>query len=145
MRIGVFKRLIQGMADIESSVSAERGDFSLFALIEKDDWPNEGTRWCLFVAAPWIWDDQPAALSDIRERLRPYEDGWNPFEPRLRVEVVKADSPYLEEIWEYCDTENGMVEIYNVEILDVTARRGYIFASRRPAEVPQPQEQTATA
>ena len=59
--------------------------------------------------------------------------------------VVPANSPHLEEVWEYCSTGDGMVEVYNVEILDVTALRGYIFASRRPAEMPQPPQTTAAA
>ena len=139
MRIGVLRQLVHGMAALEAAVSAERGAFSLFALIEKDDWPQESSSWRLFVAAPWIWADERGALKHLRDRVRPYEDGWNPFAPRLSVQMVKANSPYLEEVWEYCSTENGMVEIYDVEILDVTARRGYIFASRRPAELPRMQ------
>ena len=134
MRIGVLKRLLRGMADLEAEVSAEKGGFSLFALIEKDDWPQEGSSWRLFVAAPWIWADERGALKYLRERVRPYQDGWNPFSPSLGVQVVRPDSPYLEEVWEYCSTENGMVEVYDVEILDVTAARGYIFTSRRPVE-----------
>ncbi|MDE2779604.1 MAG: hypothetical protein OXI91_08020 [Chloroflexota bacterium] len=137
MRIGVFKRLIAGMERVEEQVSAERGPFSLFALLEREDW-NEydnypvGHSWHLFVAAPWIWEDEMVAWKYLRELAKPYEEGWNPFERSLRIQTVKLTSPYLEEVWEYCSTENGMVEIYDVDILEVTARRGYIFASRRP-------------
>ena len=145
MRIGAFKRLLQGMAAIENEVSAEKGDFSLFALIEKDDWPSEGSSWRLFVAAPWIWADESAAWEDMSERVQPLQDDMGFFSPPLSISVVRANSPHLEEVWEYCSTEDGMVEVYNVEILDVTALRGYIFASRRPAEMPQPQPQTAAS
>ena len=138
MRIGVFRRLLRGMASLESEISAERGEFALFALIEKDDWPGEGTSWHLYVAAPWIWTDERAAWKYLRERVRPYEEGWDPFMRPLNVQVVPPSSPHLEEVWEYCDTENGMVEVHGVEILDITAVRGYIFASNRPVEAPQP-------
>ena len=137
MRISVLKRLKAGMADVEDKVSAERGPFSLFALIEREDW-NEydnypvGASWHLFIAAPWVWEDERASEKFLREQVRPYEEGWNPFESSLRVHAVKPTSPHLEEVWEYCSTENGMVEIYDVDILDVTARRGYVFTARRP-------------
>ena len=134
MRIGVYKRLIAGMANVEDEVSAERGPFSLFALIEKEDWNESdnyplGSSWHLFVAAPWIWDEGYTAEKFLQERVRPYEEGWSTFESSLSIHVVKPTSAYLEEVWEYCSTENGIVEVYNVDILDVTARRGYIFAS----------------
>ena len=135
MRIGLLKRLVGELTNIEAEVSAERGDLSLFALVEKEHWPEDeelSYRWCLYVAAPWIWDDRSATLQYIRERVRHFQEDWNPFELSLQVDVVKPTSPYLEEVWEYCGTENGMVEVYDVDILDITAKRGYIFASRRP-------------
>ena len=137
MRISVFKRLIAGMANVEDEVSAERGPFSLFALIEREDW-NEydnypvGSSWHLFVAAPWIWEEEYEATKFLRERINPYEEGWNPFESSLMVHIVKPTDRYLEEVWQYCSTENGLVEVHDVDILDVTARRGYIFAAQRP-------------
>ena len=137
MRIGVLKRLIAGMANVEDAISAEKGPFALFALIEKEKWSEYdnypvGSSWHLYVAAPWIWAEGYAAEQFLQERVRPYEEGWSTFESSLMVHAVKPTSPYLEEVWEYCGTENGMVEVYDVDILDITAKRGYIFASRRP-------------
>lgn len=150
MRIGLLKRLLQGLAVIEREVSAERGEFALFALIEKEEWEEyspvpTGSSWRLYVAAPWIWADEMAAFQCLRERVRPYEEGWNPFMRSLSIWIAPSNSPHLEEVWEYCGTEEGMVEVYNVEILDITALRGYIFASRRPAELPQPQQPAAAS
>lgn len=145
MRIGALKRLMAGLVEIEAYVSAERGDFALFALILDEDSPG---LWHLFVAAPWIWEDQEAARKYLWERVRLLEDQFAYFFGRLEIYVVEPNDPNLEEVWEYCNTENGMVEIYDVEILNVDARRGYIFTSRRPAELPatisQPEPQ-ATA
>ena len=138
MRIGAFKRLLSGLAEIETRVSAERGDFSLFALVLEED---RSGLWHLFVAAPWIWEDERAAWKYLLEQANPLECNFGYFSERLQIDVIRPNNPYLEEVWEYCSTENGMVEIYDVEILDVTARRGYIFASRRPAEITQPQPQ----
>ena len=150
MRIGLLKRLLQGLAAIEKEVSAERGEFYLFALIEKEEWDEyspvpTGSSWHLYVAAPWIWADEMAAFQYLHELVRPYETGRSPFMRSLSVHIVRPNSPHLEEVWEYCDTTDGMVEVYNVDILDVTALRGYIFASRRPAETPQAQQPTAAA
>lgn len=146
MRIGVFKRLLQGLAAVTAEAAAEKGEFSLFALIEKEEWyadGSTGSSWWLFFAGPWVWADRRAALEYLEERVRPYQKGANPFTDRISFRVVPPTDPYLEEVWEYCGTENGMVEIYDVEILGVTAKRGYIFASRRPAEIPQPQKPAA--
>ena len=135
MRIGLLKRWLKRLPELEATIAAEKGEFSIFALIEREEW-DEGignmSRWCLYVAAPWTWEEGYAAEKYLREQLRLFEDKPGPFIPSLRVELVKPTSPYLEEVWEYCSTENGMVEIYDVDILDVTAKRGYIFASRCP-------------
>ena len=135
MRIGLLKRWLRGMPELKSAIAAEKGPFSLFALIEKEDWDEyEHTihSWRLYVAAPWIWKDDNAAEKYLREQIRHYEDPLDFRAPTIRVEVVKPTHRYLEEVWEYCSTENGMVEVYDVDILDVTARRGYIFAAQRP-------------
>ena len=139
MRIGAFKRLMAGLVEIESYVSAERGEFSLFALILDEDSPG---LWHLFVAAPWIWEDRLSAREYLWEQVRLLEDQFMEFFGRLEIYAVEPDNPDLEEVWEYCNTENGMVEIYDVEILNVDVRRGYIFTSRRPAGLPQPGSQT---
>lgn len=149
MRIGLLKRLLQGLAVVEREVSAERGEFALFALIEKEEWEEyspvpTGSSWGLYVAAPWIWENRRAALQCLHERVRPYDEGWNSIRS-LNIHIVRPNCPHLEEVWEYCGTEGGMVEVYNVEILDITALRGYIFASRRPAELPQPQQPAAAS
>ena len=140
MRIGLLKRWLKGLPELEAAIAAERGPFALFALLEIEDWNSwnqhehypVGHCWRLYVAAPWIWDEEHAAEKFLRERTHPYEDPPGFRVPSLRVEVVKPTSPYLEEVWDYCSTEDGMVEVHNVDILDVTARRGYIFAARRP-------------
>lgn len=135
MRIGLLNRWLRGLPELEAAISAEKGLFSLFALLEKEEWDEQDNTccsWRLYVAAPWIWKEECMAEDYLRQQVRPYEDTPAFRVPNLRVEIVKPTSPYLEEVWEYCDTENGMVEIYDVEILDITARRGYIFASRRP-------------
>lgn len=148
MRIGVLNQLVSDLSAIESELT-ERGELSLFALIEKDDWPEEGSSWHVYATAPWMWGDETAAWKYLRERIEP--DQYNlGFGQGLHLSIVPPDKfsrPHLEEIWEHCGTENGIVEIYDVEVLDVTARRGYIFASRRPTEMPelQPREQPATA
>ena len=40
MRIGLLKRWLKGLPEIQDAIAAERGEFSLFALIER----NTGTR-----------------------------------------------------------------------------------------------------
>ena len=135
MRIGLLMRWLKGLPELEAEMAAEKGEFSLFALIEREEWDdynNIRSDWYLFVAAPWIWAEGYEAEKYLREQVRPYQDPLSFQAPHLRIEVVKPTSPYLEEVWEYCSTENGMVEVYNVDILDVRALRGYIFASRCP-------------
>ena len=142
MRIGLLKRWLKGLPELEVAIAAEKGPFSLFALMEREDWDeydNISSSWHLFVAAPWIWEEGYTAVKYLRQRVRPYEDPPGFQVPDLNIQVVKPNNPYMEEVWDYCNTGNGVVEVYNVEILDVRALRGYIFASRRPAEFPQPQ------
>lgn len=137
MRIGLLKRWLKGLPELEAAIAAERGHFALFALMEIEKWDEYdnypvGSSWHLYVAAPWIWDEGYAAIQFLWEQVRPYEDPPGFQVPSLDIRVVNPTSPYLEEVWEYCSTENGMVEVYDVDILDITAKRGYIFASRRP-------------
>ena len=140
MRIGLLKRWLKGLPELEATISAERGPFALFALLEFEDWDRwnqyenyaVGHSWRLYVAAPWIWAEGYAAEQFLQKQVLPYEDPPDFHVPSLHIKVVGPTSPYLDEVWEHCSTENGMVEVHDVDILDVTARRGYIFASRRP-------------
>ena len=140
MRVGLLKRWLTGLPELEASIAAERGPFALFALMEIEDWDSwnqhehypVGHSWRLYVAAPWIWAEGYAAEQFLNDQIRPYEDPPGFQVPSLRISVVSPTSPHLEEVWENCSTESGIVEVHDVDILDVTARRAYILAARRP-------------
>src|SRR3972149_4648130 len=69
---GIMKKFIEKIAILEQSISAEKGDFVLFALFLREDAQD---KWDLVVSAPWLEVNKKESLSyltnELRSHLRP--------------------------------------------------------------------------
>jgi hypothetical protein len=52
--------IIDRFAEIQKEIAGERGDFVLFAVLEREESPG---RWDVVLAAPWFGEDKNSALS----------------------------------------------------------------------------------
>lgn len=58
--------IIEKFVEVEKEIASEKGDFVLFAVLEREENPG---RWDVVAAAPWIGDDKRPAIDYIISKL----------------------------------------------------------------------------
>jgi hypothetical protein len=98
--------LVDKLRTLEQEIAQERGDFILFALVQREDtMPN---RWDLLLSAPWFEQDEKATLTYLAGKLNtalsPQEMVqisrmivFPPEDPRLQEIKQKIKRPILHE------------------------------------------------
>jgi hypothetical protein len=118
--------IIDKFVALHREVAAERGDFALFAVLEREDNPG---RWDVVLAAFWFGEDKKPPLDyfirKIDARLSPEErrslsrvvllDPWDAF-----VVTVNRSFPV---------TDGELREITSTTLGDVPVNDGYLLVS----------------
>lgn len=120
--------LTEKFTDLESQISAERGNFTLFALFMREDAPD---RWDLIVAAPWTGGDRRTTVdyfvSQIKSRIG---------EPGLlslsRIVVVDPEDAAVQALNRAFQIEHGRVEVRDTSFFGLPVKHAYIITSKRP-------------
>jgi hypothetical protein len=128
-----MKELLERFIELERRLSAEKGDFDLFALFLREDSVD---KWDLVVAAPWIESDRKTALSyitnKIQETLAPGE-----LSALSRVVLVDLDNPGVRAVNEAVTIQHGpAAEIKDSNFFGLQIKHAYIVTSQR-SEVPE--------
>lgn len=113
---------------VERDVATEKGPFTLFALLEREDLSD---RWDLVVSAPWAKRDQ-ATLRYLAQAIKQH---LAPTEMTLlaRIVILDAAEDPVKAITEQYDVEHGQVELNDPESFGLPVRHGYIITSRSAA------------
>lgn len=122
-----MKTLVAKLLEVEETVSAQKGAFSLFALFLRED---AADKWDLVISAPWIEADKEAALklvaAQVTECLGP------PAVTSIsRIILVEPTSPAVNAINQAFRVEHSMVEVRDSNFFGLAIRHAYIFASGR--------------
>jgi hypothetical protein len=120
-----MRDLAEKLRGLERTLSEEKGPFNLFALFLREDAPDV---WDLVVAAKWIEDDRPAALSDISRRVR---DSLRADEITKisRVVVVERADPALKALASTVSIEHGIAEVANSTFFGLAIRHAFIVTA----------------
>lgn len=102
--------LVDKLRTLEEAIAQERGDFILFALVQREDtMPN---RWDLLLSAPWIEKDEKATRDYMADKLNA---ALSPQEmvQISRIVLFPPDDPRLQEFKQYVKQPvvHGDVEI----------------------------------
>ena len=120
--------LIEKFAELESQISAERGDFALFALFMREDAPD---RWDLIVSAPWAGRDKSSTVSyfvsQIKSRL-----GEQGLLSLSRIVVVDPEDAAVQAFNGAFQIEHGRVEVKDSSFFGLPVKHAYIITSQRP-------------
>lgn len=114
-------------AILEREISAERGPFTLFALLARDDLPD---RWDLLVAAPWFSDQQQAVsllVDAIKAKLGPEE-----LVGLSRIVVAPSDAPAVQAFNQAFHVAHGIAEIKDSNLFGLAVRHAFVITSQRP-------------
>ena len=122
-----MKDLLDRFVELERNLSAERGDFSLFALFLREDAVD---KWDLVAAAPWIEADRKVALPYITRQI---QQAFNSEElTRLsRVVLIDESNPGLTAINQALTVQHGKSEVLNSNFFGLEIKHAYIITSQR--------------
>lgn len=121
-----MKEIIEKLRIEESSISSEKGDFNLFALLLREDSPD---RWDLLVAADWIDRDKYNAIHYIASRIQ-HVLSKKEIVLLSGIVVVEENNPELADFNAAFHVENGSVEIQNRNFFGQQISHAYLITSR---------------
>ena len=123
-----MKVLVEKLVALEQEVSAEKGDFLLFALFLREDALDV---WDLLVSAPWIEGDKGGAFrylaGKLSEKATPDE-----LTKISRIVVIEQSNPALGAMQSAIHIAHGTAEIENSNLFGLQIKHAYVITSRRP-------------
>ena len=123
-----MKTMADRFALLEREIAREKGDFSLFALVLREDVPE---KWDLVVAAPWFSSDRKRVLdffvAEIKSLLGPRQ-----LLDLSRIVVLEASDAAVQALNRAIHVEHGMAEVRDSVFLGLPIRHAYIFSSKSP-------------
>ncbi|HBL27339.1 MAG TPA: hypothetical protein DD490_10945 [Acidobacteria bacterium] len=121
--------MVDALEKVERTLSRERGEFTLFALFERQDIPM---RWDLVVAAPWIEQDNEQAMHILAAEVKKNLPG-NQIQRISRIILLDSGDASVRAIISEHSVEHGRIEIEEVSHYGLPADRGYLITSRAAA------------
>lgn len=122
-----MKELIDKLQLLEMEISQKQGDFSLFALLLREDAPN---RWDLVVSASWFWSDKTKTLDYLVKKLRSRLTS-NELVTLSRIVLIDESNPTLRALQQDFQVHHAPIEVQDCNLFGLQFQRGYIFTSRR--------------
>lgn len=116
------------LSQLMDEVSAEKGEFTLFGLFERDEAPD---KWELVVSSPWLEEGKLKALGEFVQKLKS-AIGRKQMLSLSRVVTLNADEPALEAVLKAVEVEHGMEELHDSELSGLKFKHAYIFRAKRP-------------
>jgi hypothetical protein len=118
---------VEHLRDVERSLTAERGAFSLFALFLREDSPG---KWDVVVSAPWIGSDLEGALRLMSMKVK-VSLKLSEQLAISRVVIVEPDSAEVLAINAAYVIENSVEEVRDAIFFGLAIKRAYILSSVR--------------
>jgi hypothetical protein len=115
-------------AKLESDIAAERGDFTLFALFQREAVPD---RWDLIISVPWASADQKAALDYIVGRIK---SDLSPADLIQLSRIIFIDPTNLSvrELIRTVHVEHGSMEVRDRNFFGQPIRQAFFITSKEP-------------
>lgn len=130
----ITKEFINKLVSLEKNISAEKGDFCLFALFLREAAPDV---WDLVVSAPWLEKEKRKdALHYLSEQL---QNRFNQHEiiNFSRIEIIDLSNPGLDAIHKVIDVEQKLTEVQNRNFFGLEIKQAYIITSKKITGKPQ--------
>jgi len=112
---------------LEADISAERGDFALFALFLREDTSD---RWDLIVSAPWASADQKGSLDYLIDKIKA-DLGAQDLNQLSRIVFVDPKDNAVASMNRAVQVEHGSVEIRDSNFFGLPIKHAFIITSKR--------------
>jgi hypothetical protein len=127
--IGVLEnkifQVIEKFRQIEVEISAEKGDFTLFALVERED--SLG-KWDVVVSASWIGKNEKSLIETIAAKI--HKNLSKEEQIRLSRIVVLPPSDSLVRNLNMIGVEHGTVKLSNNTFNGILIKEAYLITSK---------------
>lgn len=127
--IGVIEtrssKLAEKIRETEVEISSEKGEFVLFALIERED--SLG-KWDIVISAKWIEDKKKEVIEFIASNLK---NKLNEEEQLMlsRIVVLSPNDPFVKSL-NMIGVEHGTFRLSNIKFNGVFIEEGYLITSK---------------
>lgn len=122
------RELSDKFRDLESRISEEKGDFTLFALFMREDVPD---RWDLLVSAPWVGSDKRGVVDYFVTQIKS-QLGAQDLTSLARIVVVDPDDAAVQALNRTVQIEHGGVEVRDSILFGLPIKHAFIITSKRP-------------
>jgi hypothetical protein len=115
---------------LEKEISAEKGDFYLFALFCRED---AADKWDLVVSSPWLEADGKQSLNYLADKVRA-KLNEEELLSLSKIVVLGVDDPVVDAVRKSVqNTRHGRVELENQDFAGVQVAHACISTSTAPA------------
>ncbi len=111
---------------LESDISAEKGEFSLFALFLREDLPD---RWDLMISAPWASADTKSALKYLIARIKA-DLGPAELTQLSRIVFIDPAEASVQNLNRAIQVEHGAVEVRDCNFFGLEIKHAFIITSK---------------
>lgn len=122
-----MKELVDKLKLLETDISQKKGEFSLFALLLREDAQN---KWDLVASASWFWTDKKKTLDYLAKQLRSRLTS-DELLTLSRIVLVEESDPMLIAIQQAFQARHVPVEVQDCNLFGLQIQHAYIFTSAR--------------
>jgi len=121
-----MNEVVEKFASLEAEIAEKRGNFSLFALVLREDAPD---RWDLVVSAPWVGPNKQEAVNyfvaEIKSNLGPQG-----LVNLSRIVLVDPSDAPVQAFNRAIHVEHGRVEIRDSNFFGLPIKHAFIITSQ---------------
>jgi hypothetical protein len=122
-----MKEFIDKLRLLETEISQKKGDFSLFALLLREDAQN---KWDLVASASWFWSDKKKTLDYLAKQLRSRLTS-DELLTLSRIVLIDESEPMLHALQQAFQVHHTPVEVQDCNLFGLQIQHAYIITSRR--------------
>jgi hypothetical protein len=126
------QQLLDRLTSLEQELSAEKGDFTFFALFVREKNP---LFWDLLVSAPWLKANEKESTRFMIRQLHTHLEREDLLS-LSQILIIDENDPILAEVPSSLETEHNPIEVRDREIFGELIDRGYIITARKPDVAP---------
>ena len=121
-----ISKVVEKLRQIEVEISTEKGNFTLFALIERED--SLG-KWDVVVSVNWIDNTEKALINNIASKI--HKELAKEEQLMLsRIVVLPPSDPIVQNL-NLIGVEHGSVKLSNNTFNGIAIKQAYLITSKR--------------
>jgi hypothetical protein len=122
--------LTQKMTIVEQELAAEHGDFTLFALFQRENSPG---LWDVMVSASWIDKDRQAGLNTVVAKINACLEKSEVLK-LSHIVIVEHDRPELHELDQFNFAGSSqLIEVKNENLLGQDIKQAFFIPLKQAA------------